>query len=91
MALVGGDPEFLSRAASLMKPVASHVDGLARAVSAAGGQADAAAGDPVAASAVSGLAEAAAKAVGDTGMIVGHLGQVAELSAASLVKAGGTP
>jgi hypothetical protein len=71
----------------LVRPVQSQVSGLAVGVAGRGRQAAEAAGSAEVATAVSGLAGALAKALGDTGTVVGHLGEVAELCAANLDKA----
>jgi hypothetical protein len=85
---VKGDPGELLRAAALVRPVQAQAGGLATGVAARGRQAAAAAGGAEVATAVSALAAALAQALGDTGTVLGHLGEVAELVAANLDQAG---
>ena len=82
------DPGELQRAAMLVRPVQSQVSGLAVGVVARGREAAQAAGSAEVAIAVSELTRALATALGDTGAVAGHLGEVAEVSAANLDQAG---
>lgn len=90
MALVGGDPQHLAQAASAMRPVAQSVGSQARAITAEGDRAADAAHDAVTASAIAQLTHVLAKAADDTGVIIRHLGGVAEITSSNLHKAGGT-
>jgi hypothetical protein len=88
---VSGDPGELRRAETLTGPVRAQVSGLAAGVAARGRQGVAAAGSAEVGAAVSGLAGALVQAIGDTGLVLGQLGEVAGLSSANLDQAGGAP
>jgi hypothetical protein len=89
MALVGGDPAELARAAARLRPVVSEVGALGGSVRSVGRDAEAGAGDRQVVAAVTELAEAVAAAVSGTALVLGHLGEVARLSATGLEDAGG--
>lgn len=90
MGLIGGDPEHLAHAAAALKPVTESISAQAVVINSAGDQAAAAADQTVVSSAITQLAHAFARAADDTGVIIGHLGEVAEISSSNLRQAGGT-
>jgi hypothetical protein len=89
MALIGGDPAELDRAAARLRPVVSDVEALAGAVRSAGYEAEASAGNQQVSAALTQLAGAVATATSGTTLILGHLGDVATLSASGFQEAGG--
>jgi hypothetical protein len=85
---VSGDAAHLSAAASGMEPVSHGVGAQAGQISRAGSAAASASGNSMVAEAVTGLAGALARAVWDTGTVVGQLGRIAQESADSFNKVG---
>lgn len=89
MADVGGYPARLGAASAALRPVADDVSGLAAAIAANGTAAGEASGSGIIDSAVSGLSSAVSKAANDTSIVLSRLGDVAELTASGLTRAGG--
>jgi hypothetical protein len=89
MGLVGGHPVELTRAAARLRPVTGDVGALAGSVRSVCRDAEAGAGDPRVAAASGELAACIASAASDTALVLGHPGEVAELSATGLRDAGG--
>lgn len=89
MGTVAGDLQHLHSAAASLSSVVASINGQSRAISSVSGTAAGAAGNGAVEASVEHLLGALAKATGDTALVIGHLGQVAQLTADNLGKASG--